>query len=167
MGLEIERKFKVVSDAWRPQVTRSERLRDGLIARRDGTKIRVRIGEQRATLAVKSKRVGRVRAEYEYEIPRADAERMMAHYCDHVLEKTRFFVPHAGFIWEVDVYDGLLEGVILAEVEIERYDVNVPLPDWVGEEVTYEAEFHKGVMVATRLADAETTPAEGPSVERA
>jgi len=151
MGLEIERKFTVVSDAWRSQVARSERLRDGLIARQDGTKVRVRIGEVRATLAVKSKRIGRVRAEYEYEIPREDAEGMLVHYCDHVLEKTRFFVPYAGFTWEVDVYDGLLAGVILAEVETESFDVHVPLPDWVGEEVSYETEFHKGVMVAARL----------------
>lgn len=159
MGLEIERKFTVIGDAWRRQVARSERLRDGLIARKDGTKVRVRIGESRATLAVKSKRVGRVRAEYEYEIPREDAELMLASYCDHVLEKTRYFVPHAGFTWEVDVYDGLLEGVILAEVETASFDVHVPLPPWVGEEVSYDTDFHKGVMVAARLG----TGTDGPA----
>ncbi len=70
MPLEIERKFLVTDASWREQCTKSERLRDGLVAVSDGLKVRVRLYEDRATLAIETKRVGGVRDEYEYEIPR-------------------------------------------------------------------------------------------------
>jgi adenylate cyclase len=150
---EIERKFLVRDQSWRKRVTASERLRDGLIATSNGRKVRVRIYEKRATIAIKSKRHGPARFEFEYEIPTADAEQLIAKHCDeNVLTKTRFYVPHQEFTWEVDVYEGILSGVILAEVELERVDIEVPLPDWVGREVTNDPSYRKINMLKARLA---------------
>ena len=50
---------------------------------------------------------------------------------DRVLEKMRHYVPHAGLTWEIDVYEGLLKGVVIAEVELDREDRALQLPDWV------------------------------------
>jgi CYTH domain-containing protein len=153
MPLEIERKFLIKNDSWRRSIVRSERLRDGIVAASDGRKVRVRLYEHRATLTVKSKEERGRRAEFEYEIPRDHAEEMLAYHCGtNTLEKTRHSIPFEGRMWEVDVYAGLLAGVVLAEVELDRIDQAVAVPDWAGEEVTGRPEFKKIEMLKARQA---------------
>ena len=55
MPIEIERKFLVANDGWRASVTGIEKLRDGLVGAMDGAKVRVRIGQNNASLTVKSR----------------------------------------------------------------------------------------------------------------
>jgi len=153
--VEIERKFLVAHDGWKRFVARRARIRDGLIALDNGRKTRVRVMDRRATIAVKGRFEGFSRAEYEYEIPRQDAEQMLLTMCDgRVLEKHRYYVPHAGLTWEVDVYEGLLKGVVIAEVELDREDRELVLPDWVGREITGDIEFSKHRMFEARRKQA-------------
>jgi adenylate cyclase len=155
MPLEIERKFLLAHDGWRRQISHSERLRDGLVAASDGMKVRVRVSAGKATLAVKSKQLDGVRHEYEYEIPLAHALELLELHCgDRILDKTRHHVDHQGFRWEVDVYEGPLQGVILAEVELSDRSIEVALPDWIGEEVTDRTEFKKINMLRARMKQA-------------
>src|SRR5262245_44069128 len=72
MALEIERKFLVRDETWRDTYTSKQDITDGLIAVADSRKVRVRICDQRATLAVKARTEGLANVEFEYEIPRAD-----------------------------------------------------------------------------------------------
>jgi adenylate cyclase len=133
MTLEIERKFLVANHGWKNSVIRSVRIRDGLIANNKGNKARVRIANDVATIALKSRRRGLVRTEFEYGIPYSDAEEMLRIMCDeNVLDKVRHFVSCAGAIWQVDVYEGLLDGVALAEIELRDEDQKLALPDWIG-----------------------------------
>jgi adenylate cyclase len=151
MAVEIERKFLVANDLWRGAAVGSETIREGFVAAFIDRKVRVRTSAERATLTVKTARLGMTCSEFEYEIPRADAEEMLTLFCARAtLSKTRHRVPHGGFMWEVDVYGGALEGVILAEVEIERADVEPPLPPWVGAEVTGDPRYKKGAMLRAR-----------------
>ena len=114
MALEIERKFLVANDGWKSSVVRSVRIRDGLIANNKGHKARVRIANDVATIALKSRRRGLVRTEFEYAIPHTDAEEMLRTMCDDdILDKVRHFVSHGSNTWQVDVYEGLLDGVVL------------------------------------------------------
>ena len=153
MATEIERKFLLADDGWRMQYVRQQRIRDGLIATAAARKVRVRVYDDRATLTVKAKISGSGDAEYEYEIPLGDAEELLATHCDgRVLSKTRYYVPYKGFTWEIDEYDGVLSGVVLAEVELPRDNVEVPLPPWVGAEITGRPEYKKSNMRAARLA---------------
>ena len=113
MPIEIERKFLVATDEWRAAIVKSVCLEDGLIASVGGRKVRVRIADDRATLTVKGARVGLGRDEFEYEIPLADAQTMLRDHCEgKVVTKVRHFVQEAGFTFEIDVYDGLLAGII-------------------------------------------------------
>ena len=99
-SVEIERKLLVANDDWRRSAVRSVSIRDGLIAVYMDRRVRVRISGDVATVAIKGPRTGIVRPEFEYEIPIADAERMLATLCqDDTLEKQRFFVEHAGETW--------------------------------------------------------------------
>ncbi|SDE62535.1 CYTH domain-containing protein [Belnapia rosea] len=113
MAYEIERKFLVASDEWRTVAIGSSRLRDGLIACFGSGKVRVRLDGERGLLTVKGPRADLRRAEYEYEIPTVEAEEMLGTLADGpIVEKTRFQVPHAGMIWEVDVHEGILAGLV-------------------------------------------------------
>lgn len=163
MATEIERKFLLANDGWRMQYTRRRRIRDGLIATAVGRKVRVRAYDDRATLTVKAKIGDLTDAEYEYEIPLADAEELLANHCDgRVLSKTRYDVPYEGFIWEIDEYDGALSGVVLAEVELSREDAEVSLPPWAGAEITGRSEYKKSNMHAARLAALATVTGASP-----
>ena len=148
MALEIERKFLLANDEWKRQVVRSERLRDGLIGRFGEGKVRVRLTESNAWLTIKGPREGISQPEFEYEIPRADAEHMLRTLCqgDPVLEKVRHTVPFGGLDWTIDVYVGPLSGVVLAEVELEHPNQRPQLPPWVGEEVTNDPRYEKGTL---------------------
>ena len=148
MALEIERKFLLANDNWKREVIKSERLRDGLIARFGEGKVRARLTESNAWLTIKGPREGISRPEFEYEIPRADAEHMLRTLCqrDPVLEKVRHTVPFSGLDWTIDVYMGPLKGVVLAEVELEHPDQHLQLPPWVGEEVTNDPQYKKGTL---------------------
>jgi adenylate cyclase len=155
MGVEIERKFLVRDDRWRGLFTRKQEIRDGLIAVANGREVRVRICDQWATLAVKSKTASLANAEFEYEIPRDDAEELITRHCLHAeLGKTRYFVPDGRLTWQVDIYKGMLAGVILAEVELPSETTELALPDWVGREVTGNPDYKKINMLNARVAAA-------------
>ena len=81
----------------------------------------------------------------------SDAEEMLRTMCDNRrLEKDRHYVPHAGFVWEIDVYDGILKGVVIAEIELDKEDRKLELPFWVGEEVTNDPRYSKINMEMNR-----------------
>ena len=104
MSLEIERKFLVANAGWKTAVTGRVRIRDGLIANNKGNKARVRIADDVATIALKSRRRGHVRTEFEYAIPYADAQEILRTMCDgNVLDKVRHFVSYASNTWQIDV----------------------------------------------------------------
>ena len=149
--VEIERKFLVANDEWRLSAVGSVRIRDGLIAAYEGRKVRVRISEDTATVAVKGPRTGISRPEFEYEIPIADAQRMFSTVCGEILEKQRFFVHNAGVTWHVDVYGGILDGVVIAEIELKQETQTLILPSWVGKEVTGDPLYKKINMRARAL----------------
>ena len=148
MALEIERKFLVANDDWKKSVTRVVKIRDGLIANTDGRKARVRIANEEASIALKSQRVGISRSEFEYPIPRSDAEQMLREMCDgNVLDKVRHCVSVAGATWNVDVYQGVLSGVVLAEIELRHPEEDVRLPEWLGKEVTGDPSYRKSTCL--------------------
>ena len=153
MIVEIERKFLIADGSWRAHAVRHEHLRDGLISHSAERKVRVRLRNDSATLTIKAKRAGIRDVEFEYAIPVSDAREMLASHCgDLVLDKTRYYVPHDGLVWHVDVYEGLLDGVVLAEVELPDENTGLPLPGWVGSEVTGRPEYKKINLLRTGQA---------------
>lgn len=151
MKIEIERKFLLASDRWRGLVQRSDYIRDGLVAVSDERKTRVRIIGERATLTVKSKRVAGSRYEFEYDIPLDDAGLLLDICGGSTISKTRHYVSYGGLTWEIDEYDGLLQGVVLAEVELDSIDQPLDMPDWIGAEVTGHTDYRKFDMLQARL----------------
>ncbi|GAK68718.1 hypothetical protein RRU01S_02_00460 [Agrobacterium rubi TR3 = NBRC 13261] len=137
MAKEIERKFLVADESWREEIVTRTRFRQGYIVSLEDRSVRVRIkGEDAATLTIKVGVGVLVRDEYEYDIPVADAEELLSSAPGVIIEKIRYTVEHEGFVWEVDVFDGLYRGLTVAEVELNAETDQPALPAWIGDEVT-------------------------------
>lgn len=141
MGVEIERKFLVRSQAWRAGAT-GQQVRQGYLSVDPDRTVRVRMAGERGYLTVKGRSRGLVRAEFEYPIPGPDAEALLDNLCLRpLIEKTRYRVTHAGRVWEVDEFWGENRGLVLAEVELADPAEAVDLPDWAGEEVSADPRY--------------------------
>lgn len=153
MSLEIERKFLVRDDGWRRSAGGCERLRQGYLANTARCSVRVRVAGGRAWLSVKAMQPGQARAEFEYAIPARDAEAMLASFADGPLvEKRRHRVAVAGRHFELDEFEGANAGLVVAEIELETADQEVPIPPWLGDEVTDDARFYNFRLAAEPFA---------------
>lgn len=142
MAKEIERKFLVTGTAWREDACGARVLRQGYLCGGDGVSVRVRLAEAGpAVLTIKAGARGPSRDEYEYEIPPRDGEDLLALCRGGIVEKTRHLVHRGGLVWEIDVFAGDNEGLVVAEVELERADQVFERPEWIGEEVTGDARY--------------------------
>ncbi|EJK79634.1 hypothetical protein PMI03_05285 [Rhizobium sp. AP16] len=141
MAKEIERKFLVRGDRWRELASEKLILRQAYVATMDDRSVRVRLTND--TIATLTMKIGKAmtRDEFEYEIPVGDAEELLGNAIGLIIEKTRYKVPHKGFVWEVDVFRGAHRGLVVAEVELENESDDPELPDWIGREVTGEYRY--------------------------
>lgn len=148
MAIEIERKFLIINDGWRTAVTRASFYRQGYLANSGGASVRVRVADGKGYLNIKSMVLGVRRHEFEYLIPLADAEEMLDDLCSGPqIEKTRYFVDYGGHTWEVDVFEGDNEGLVVAEVELNSVDEVFELPPWAGREVSDDERYYNVCLV--------------------
>jgi len=151
MGVEIERKFLVVGEAWREEVASHSDIRQAYLAVNDRNTVRVRIKDTAAFLTVKSAAPALTRAEYEYPIPVADAEALLALRSGRLIEKRRHIVPHGALRWEIDVFSGDLDGLVIAEIELPSEGTAFARPAWLGEEVTGEPRYSNASLATHGL----------------
>lgn len=141
MGKEIERKFLVTSDAWR-NLAPGLLYRQGYLSSAKERTVRVRLAGDKGFLTIKGLTVGAARAEYEYEIPAADAQAMLETLAEKpLIEKIRYKIPYAGLTWEIDEFMGDNAGLIVAEVELAGEAQTFSKPDWAGTEVTGDTRY--------------------------
>lgn len=155
MALEIERKFLVrdAGDTVLPDWKRAAEdpegtlYRQGYLSRDPDRTVRVRIAGDQARLTVKGRTTGCTRSEFEYAIPLEDARRMLDELAlPPVLEKRRYRIPFAGYVWEVDEFDGENRGLVVAEVELQSETETPELPAWAGEEVTGDPRYYNSAL---------------------
>jgi CYTH domain-containing protein len=143
MGLEIERKFLVNHAKWAAtEKPKREFYRQGYMLTGPNKTIRVRATDTKGFLSVKGKTEGATRAEFEYEIPKEEAIQLLDMFAISDLTKYRYKVVFAGKLWEVDVFLGENEGLIVAEIELVSEDDSFDLPDWAADEVTAEKKYY-------------------------
>lgn len=141
MNIEIERKF-LVKDFDIKNAVNSIKIKQGYISSGDGKVVRVRTYNEKAYLTVKYRKSKISRGEFEYEIPYSDALDLIENACSgEVLEKTRYIYPFCEKIWEIDVFEGKNEGIIIAEIELEREDEEFVLPPFVEKDVTFDKRY--------------------------
>lgn len=141
MGKEIERKFLVKDDSFK-NLTQGSKYRQGYLNSMKERVVRVRTIDDKGFLTVKGITTGATRVEYEYEIPVKDADAMLDDLCEKpLIEKNRYKIGFESFIWEVDEFFGENQGLIVAEIELEREDQHFEKPDWISEEVTGDPKY--------------------------
>ena len=145
---EIERKFLVVGTAWQ-SLAQGVVYRQGYLSTVKERTVRVRTIGSQGFLTIKGVSVGASRLEYEYEIPHADAEELLDNLCERpLIEKSRYKIPFQNLIWEVDLFAGVNQGLVIAEVELQEEGQRFGKPDWVGEEVTHDARYFNANLIA-------------------
>jgi adenylate cyclase len=147
MAKEIERKFLVDMNQWKPQ-GKGAPIKQGFIRTAGHTVVRIRISGDKAYLTIKGKNTGSERSEFEYSIPVPDAEQMLRELCEPpFIEKTRYLTSHSGNTWEVDVFHGDNTGLNIAEIELDSVEQKIDLPPWVSKEVTDDPRYYNVNLV--------------------
>jgi len=147
MGKEIERKFLIKGDAWR-EGAEGVLFRQGYLNSAKERVVRARTMGDKAALTIKGITTGATRLEFEYEIPLDEAGQLLELCEKPLIEKTRYKIPHAGLVWEVDEFHGANEGLTVAECELESEDQVIDKPAWVGEEVTGDPRYFNSNLIA-------------------
>lgn len=148
MGWEIERKFLVKEELWRPQ-SRGVEVRQGYLPQAGDLLVRVRLQDERAFLTLKGKTNHITRAEFEYEIPAADARALLPFCQRPFIEKVRYREKIGDHIWEIDRFLGDNEGLLLAEIELRCEDESFLCPPWLGAEVSEDPRYYNSNLVKT------------------
>jgi adenylate cyclase len=150
LGVEIERKF-LVHDLSVVAGLVGTQMRQAYLSVDPERTVRVRVSGTRAFLTVKGipSGSGSRRAEFEYEISARDAEEMLDRIALRPqIEKTRYRVTAGRLVWEIDVFAGQNEGLVVAEVELPSEGTAVILPNWIGPEVTGDPRYYNNNLVA-------------------
>lgn len=146
--MEIERKFLVKENLWKALVKPEPiRIVQAYLSDDAHCTVRVRIKGEKGFVTIKGKTVGISRSEYEYEIPLADANAMIAEFCQKQLSKERYEIQIGKHTWEVDVFHGKLAPLVVAEIELASEDESFELPDWVGEEVSDDPAYYNSKLI--------------------
>lgn len=150
MFQEIERKFLVVGD-FKSQAVQASNIRQGYLCGGSGVTVRVRLRDDVGYLTIKGRRMadGISRFEWEKEITKEEADALLSLNEGGCIEKTRYLVPNTDgcHTWEVDVFHGDNEGLIVAEIELEEGDDTFEKPDWLGKEVSDDPRYYNSHLL--------------------
>ncbi len=148
MAIEIERKFLLNNDDWTKLEHTSASYQQAYFCNTQKVSVRVRLTDYKAWMSFKSATREISRFEYEYEIPLDDAKHMLQEFSEgSVITKTRYFVPIDQHIWEIDVFEGDNQGLIVAEIELNSVDEFFVKPLWIGNEVSDDVRYFNSNLV--------------------
>ena len=144
MSKEIERKFIIENNLWNNK--EGVEIEQGYLSTSKEATVRVRIKGKRGFLTVKGATENITRNEFEYEIPIEDAKEMLK-MCEKKIKKTRYHEKAGEHTFEIDVFKGDNEGLIVAEIELKSEDENFIKPSWLGKEVSNDARFFNSNLI--------------------
>lgn len=164
MAREIERKFLVKNDQWRPLIQHTQHIQQGYLNLPPPlqeqsnppthhfypcqSSVRVRISNEQAYINIKSLELGISREEFEYPIPLQDAQYMLDNLCIHdIINKKRHTLMYDGYDWEVDEFLGKHAPLMIAEIELTHEKETFSLPNWVSKEVTDCIEYYNSSLI--------------------
>lgn len=154
MATEIERKFLLRDSSWKTFADEGMQYSQGYLVGSQLASVRVRIQGERAFLNIKSATIDITRQEFEYEIPLADAMEMLETLCEKpLIDKIRYHVKTENHVWEIDVFSGDNEGLIVAEIELNDKDEFFEKPNWLGAEVSDDARYYNVNLVKHPFKD--------------
>ncbi|MEJ2609141.1 MAG: CYTH domain-containing protein [Candidatus Thiodiazotropha sp.] len=154
MALEIERKYLVINDKWKDSIIREAVIKQGYLATTSKASIRVRLDGNQANINIKSKTVGISRLEYEYPIPVEEAQELLESLVTGaVIDKVRYKIQCGAHIWDLDLFHGANQGLVIAEVELSHEEECFEMPEWAGEEVSSDTRYYNASLVSHPFCD--------------
>ena len=146
--MEIERKFTVDIEKWAEVIKpQSISIAQSYLSSSPECTVRVRLKGEKAYLTIKGKTNGISRSEFEYEVPVGEAKEMMNSLSSKTLSKKRYEINLGNHLWEVDVFEGKLAGLIIAEIELTSEDEVFELPEWVIEDVSNDVQYYNSNLI--------------------
>lgn len=146
--MEIERKFLIDHDKWalvdKPE---PKHIVQAYLYSCPEKTIRVRTKGNKGFLTIKGATVGISRSEFEYEIPLEEAKQLIEQFAEKVIDKHRYEIMVENHLWEVDEFHGKLEGLILAEIELNTEEENFIKPEWATEDVSLDAQYYNAKLI--------------------
>lgn len=159
-NLEIERKFLVKDQSFIDQAIEIYMVRQGFLMLGEHRSLRIRTdriikgktpGKVTSTLCFKVSSDAMTRSEHEFEVERDEAIKLFEFCQTGIIEKTRYWVQAPEFIivkdikkhlmWEIDIFHGENEGLVVAEIEVPWKDFTITMPPWIGAEVTEDPRY--------------------------
>lgn len=148
MGKEIEYKFLVEPNKWAAlEKPKPQLIIQSYLQNLPERTVRVRVKGNKGFLTIKGATEGVTRLEYEYEIPVSEVEEIIAQFQLPYIRKNRYELKVDQHIWEIDVFEGPLEGLILAEVEVSSEGESFTRPNWVTEDVSTNPDYYNAVLI--------------------
>lgn len=143
--MEIERKFLIKTLPENLESYPCRHLAQGYLCVKPV--VRIRRDNEKYELTYKS---GGMMARMEYNLPLTDQafEHLKTKIDGRLIEKRRYMIPLDSYTIELDIFDGDLAPLIIAEVEFPTIEEanNFTAPDWFGEDVTYDGRYHNSYL---------------------
>lgn len=145
---EIEKKFKVKNTTFLKDINTKSKIVQGYLSSNPDRTVRIRTKNNKGFITIKgrSSDSGTTRFEWEKEIDFHEAEQLLNLCEDFIIEKTRYEILFQQQLFEIDIFEGKNEGLIMAEIELESENQNLILPDWLGDEVTGDVRFYNAYL---------------------
>lgn len=145
---EIERKFRVKNTTFLQDIKSKSKIVQGYLSSNPDRTVRIRVKNNKGFITIKgrSSDSGTTRLEWEKEIDFQEAHQLMNLCEDFIIEKTRYEVIFQNQLFEIDIFEGKNEGLIIAEIELESENQNLIFPDWLGQEVTGDIRFYNAYL---------------------
>lgn len=146
--IEIERKFLVTSEQFKKEAFCASRIVQGYLNSNPERTVRIRIKEKKGFLTIKGigNKSGLSRLEWENEIPVAEAEELLKLCEKGVIDKIRYEVKRGNHVFEIDVFSGENDGLIIAEIELNSETELFEKPNWLGQEVTNDERYYNAYL---------------------
>jgi adenylate cyclase len=146
--LEIERKFLVLSNDFVKDAFTQNRIVQGYLNSNPERTVRIRIKGNKGFLTIKGKgnESGTTRLEWETAIALTEAEKLLPLCENNCIDKVRYEIKVGNHLFEVDIFSGENEGLIVAEVELQSEDEIFEKPIWLGKEVTNDERYYNAYL---------------------
>ena len=146
--VEIERKFLVLSNDFINEAFSQKRIVQAYLSSNPDRTVRVRIKGDKGFITIKGKSNanGTSRLEWEREISVMDAETLLSICESGTIDKIRHEIKVGKHVYEVDIFSGENEGLVMAEIELQSEEESFEKPSWLGEEVTNDVRYHNAYL---------------------
>jgi CYTH domain-containing protein len=146
--VEIERKYLVTNCDFITESKENFRIVQGYLNSNPERTVRVRIKGGKGFLTIKGigNESGMTRFEWEKEIKISEAEALLLLCEKGTIDKIRYNVIFENHLFEVDVFQGENEGLIVAEIELQSENETFSKPNWLGNEVTSDERYYNAYL---------------------